>query len=66
MYWDSINPIIQPDPLLIHASILYKIYWKDLFNLYLWPITVFVDELQYTGANSISPLDLYFLTKRLL
>ena len=63
MNCDSIDSIIQPDPLLIQASILYKISRKDWSNLYLRFIIVFVDELEQTGVNSISPLDLYFFNK---
>ena len=65
MYCDSIDSIIQPDPLLIQASILYRISSKACSNLNLLFIIVFVDELKKTGVNSIYSLGLYFLTKLL-
>ena len=63
MYCDSIDSIIQPDPLLIQASILFKIFLKTCSNFNLLFIIVFVDELKQTEVNSISSLGLYFLTK---
>ena len=46
MYWDSIDSTAQPDPLLIQTSIMYKISWKELSNLNMWFITIFVSELK--------------------
>ena len=46
MYLDSIDSTFQPDPLLIQASIIYKISWKKFSNLNLWFMTVFVTELR--------------------
>ena len=62
MYWETIDSTIQPDPLLIQLSILFKIFWKDLAGSSLWFITVFVVELKETGENSVS-VPLYFLTR---
>ena len=55
IYWGSDDSTIQPDPLLIQTSIVYKMFWKEFSNLNLWFITVSVVELKQTGANSISP-----------
>ena len=63
MYCDSIDSIIQPDLLLIQASILYRISWKAFSNLNLLFVVVFVDELKQTGINSISSLGLYYFNK---
>ena len=46
MYCDVIDSIIQPDLLLIQASILPRISSKASFNLNLLFIIVFVDELK--------------------
>ena len=63
MYWDSIDSTIQLDALLIQASVRYKISWEAFYDLNLWFITVFSTKLKQTGANSISPLSLYFFNK---
>ena len=63
MYYDSIYSIIQPDPLLIQESILYKISLKACSNFNLLFINVVVDELKYTGVNSISSLGLFIFNK---
>ena len=55
IYWGSDDSTIQPDPLLIQTSIVYKMFWKEFSNLNLWFITVSVVKLKQTGANSISP-----------
>ena len=60
---DSIDSMIQPDPLLIRASILYKILWKSCSNLNLLFMIVFADELKYTGVNSISLSGLCFFNR---
>ena len=60
-----IDSPFQADPLLIQTSIMYKISRIEFSSLILRFITVFVNELKQTGANSISSLCLYFLTKRL-
>ena len=66
MHWGSINSTINPDPSLIHLSMLYGIYWKDLSRPNLRFFSIFVDEFKYVGVNLISPFGLYFLTQFLV
>ena len=46
IYSASIDSITQLYSSLIQWSILYKIYWKDLSNIYLELITVLVVQLK--------------------